>query len=208
MPYAPTDEESHLEGVRTESVASYRNLLAERDGQLADARKTKGPASDRWQRLEKIRRDADESCRAILSKLQRPTDGHRISIWWFVLAAGLLAALEAPINKFMLDNIMRGSNFDSYVVSLFLTFALLYLAHIAGHLTRQIYSAFQEKIYISNIVIALVIVVFLAICIGVLTIGRAFFSTAGPAAAGLDIFVEIGKQVRELCAEVGDGMKG
>jgi hypothetical protein len=111
------------------------------------------------------------------------------------LGAILLAALEAPINKFMLDNILRGSNFDSYVLSLFMTLILLVLAHFAGHQARQIHGQYQETIYVSNIVIACLVVVVLAICVGALTIGRAFYSTAPAGVSGQDIFSHIGKEV-------------
>jgi hypothetical protein len=156
MAYAPMEEEAHLEGARAESVASYKNLLGDRDGRLAAVRKTKGPGSSRWARLEIKLRDADEKCRAIFAKLQRLSDGRRISFWWFVFGAMILAALEAPINKFMLDNILRGNNFDSYMLSLFLTLALLILAHFAGQQARQIRGTHHETIYFSNILIALV----------------------------------------------------
>jgi hypothetical protein len=107
----------------------------------------------------------------------------------------LLAALEAPINKFMLDNILRGSNFDSYVLSLFMTLILLVLAHFAGQQARQIHGHYEETIYYSNIVIVALVLIVLAICVGALTIGRAFYSTAPTGVSGQDIFSHIGKEV-------------
>ena len=95
----------------------------------------------------------------------------------------------------MLDNILRGSNFDSYVLSLFMTLILLVLAHFAGHQARQIHGQYQETIYVSNIVIACLVVIVLAMCVGALTIGRAFYSTAPAGVSGQDIFSHIGRQV-------------
>lgn len=195
MPVNQKDNLSHVEGLRAGSITAYKNLLAGRDSQLGALRKTYGPASETWERIENELRDAEHKCRAIYAQLQRPTDGKPISFWWFVLAAVILAALEAPINKFMLDNILRGSNFESYVISLFMTLIMLVLAHLAGHQTRQIRGAYQETVYISNIVVAVVILIVLAMCVGALTIGRAFYTVAGPIPDGRDIFSEISKQV-------------
>jgi hypothetical protein len=198
MVYAPTSEEAHMEGVRSQSLAGYRALLADRDGELATVHQTIGPGSDRWQRREANLRDAEEKCRAIFARLMRLTDGKRISTWLFVLAAIVLAVLEAPINKFMLDNILVGSNFDSYALSLFVTLCMLYLAHIAGAKIRQVRSAYQEKIYWSHILVSLAILVVLSACVGALTIGRAFYSIAATGPVAADIFAEIGRQIQSI----------
>ena len=184
MAYTPTDELAHFEGARADARSTYQNLLGERDEKLNTARTTHGPGSDRWNRAEEKLRTAEKNQRVIFGRLQRPSDGRQISFWWFVFGALLLAALEAPINKFMLDNILRGSNFDSYVLSLFMTLILLVLAHFAGHQARQIHGQYQETIYVSNIVIACLVVIVLAMCVGALTIGRAFYSTAPAGVSG------------------------
>lgn len=198
MAYGAISEQSQLQGARAQSIASYKNLLAARDGKLAAARKTKGPGSGRWKRTEEKLRDAKQKTEAVFAQLQRLTDAKRVSGWVFGAVAIAFAALEAPINKFMLDNILQGSNLDSYVLSLFLTLALLGLAHIGGQQARQIKGAYQEKIYISNIIIVAVIFAVLATCVGALTIGRAFYSTSAAMASGQDIFTEIRRQVVNL----------
>ena len=198
MSYVAESAEAHIEGARASALASYKNLLADRDGRLAAVHKTNGPGSDRWKRREARIRTAEQNRDAVFGRLQRLTDGKRVSFLWFIFAAIVLAALEAPINKFMLDNILRGSNFDSYVISLFMTFILLLLAHFAGHQTRQIKGSYQEKVYISNICIAVFAILVLAMCVGALTIGRAFYSVAGPGWGGRDIFGEISRQVVTL----------
>jgi uncharacterized membrane protein YidH (DUF202 family) len=195
MPYTPTDELAHYEGARADALSSYRNLLGERDGKLRTARTTNGPGSDRWNRADDKLRTAERNHRVLFGKLQRPSDGRQISFWWFVIGAVLLAALEAPINKFMLDNILRGSNFDSYVLSLFMTLILLVLAHFAGQQARQIHGHYEETIYYSNIVIVALVLIVLAVCVGALTIGRAFYSSAPTGVSGQDIFSHIGKEI-------------
>lgn len=195
MAYDPTGEESQIRGARAQSLNTYRQLLGQRDGKLATARDTIGPASDRWKRAEDQLYQAAADTRSIHAKLGRLTDGNGLPIGWFIGAAVVLALLEAPINKFMLDNILRGSNFDSYVISFFVTFIMLALAHYAGHHLRQFRSEHEEEIYYSKIAVAVVILIILMACVGVLTIGRAFYSTATSVALGRDIFSEIGRQI-------------
>jgi len=98
----------------------------------------------------------------------------------------------------MLDNILRGSNFDSYVLSLFMTLILLVLAHFAGQQARQIHGHYEETIYYSNIVIVALVLIVLAVCVGALTIGRAFYSSAPIGVSGQDIFSHIGKEVSTI----------
>lgn len=167
MAYDPTNEESQILGARVQSLNTYRQLLGQRDGKLAAARDTIGPASDRWKRVEDKLYEAAADTRSINAKLGRLTDGNQVSSKWFLGAAIIFALLEAPINKFMLDNILRGSNFDSYAISVFVTFALLALAHHAGHQLRQFRDEHEEKIYFSKIVVATIILLILASCVGV-----------------------------------------
>jgi len=193
--YGSAAEESQVLGARAQSLSRYRHLLGQRDGKLATLRDTIGPAGDRWKRAEDQLYHAAADTRAIYAKLGRLTDGNGLAVGWFIGAAIILALLEAPINKFMLDNILRGSNFDSYVISVFVTFVMLALAHYAGHHLRQFRSEYEERIYLSKIVVSMVILIILLGCISVLTIGRAFYSTAALVAVGKDIFSEIGRQV-------------
>jgi hypothetical protein len=195
MAYLQIEEEAQLEGLRAETKASFGALLAARDGQLAEKRKSNGPAGDRWKRAESRLRDAEEKRRAVFAKLQRLTDAKRISGYWALVIAIGLATLEAPINKFMLDNILRGNNIDSYAISLFMTFITLGLAHIGGYLARQIRGAYHETIYVGNIIGVIGILIVLATWVGALTIGRAFYSVAGPTSLGSGIFSEITRQV-------------
>lgn len=198
MAYDPTGEEAQILGARAQSLNMYRQLLSQRDGKLATLRETVGPASDQWKRAEDKLQELAADKRSIFAKLGRPSDGNGVSFWWFMFAATVLALLEAPINKFMLDNILRASNIESYVVSVFVTFAMLALAHHAGHLLRQFRSEYQECIYVTKVVVAAVILFILVACVSVLTIGRAFYSTATIVASGKEIFSEVGKQIAVL----------
>jgi hypothetical protein len=193
--YPPSEDEARAVGARQASIDQYKGLLGERDSELGLVRRNYGPESYQWINLEADLRNADDKCDVIFARLQRLSDGFQIRARWFVLAFVALAILEMPINKFMIDNIMRTSNIGSYLVSFFTTFAMLALAHFSGHKIRQVRSAYQEKVYWSYVVLAGVLMAILALFVGALTIGRAFFSVAGPVTAGRDIFAEIGQQI-------------
>ena len=198
MDHPPSPEEARLEGERAQFVAAYKSTLADRDAALAKARRAWGVESEKWQHLKRKLTESNDKRQIIFAKLLRLTDGKRLPGWILVIGAVILAALEAPINKFMLDNILRGNNFDSYMFSLFLTLIALLLAHIAGTQARQIRGAYQETIYLSNILIVATISIVLSAFVGTLTIGRAFYSTTGPSFQGPAIFSEIGHTVQAL----------
>lgn len=194
----PTAQEIHFEKERAGTLASYKAALDARDKDLSEARKSMGPGSERWKVLEAEHDSAQGTCKDIFAALQRLTDGKRIPEWLILILAIAFAAMEAPINKFMLDNILRGNNFDSYVLSLFLTFIMLLLAHTAGMQARHIRGAYEDKIYFSKIVVSIVLLGILAICVGALTIGRAYYSTAAAALPTSNIFSEIQHQVKNV----------
>ena len=104
-----SEEEAHLAGERAESAGSYRNTLAERDAALAEAYRTRGPGSGAWKAAKEKLDAADEKCRRIFAKLHRLSDAVKIPAIAILSAAIVLALLEAPINKFMLDNILRST---------------------------------------------------------------------------------------------------
>ena len=194
----PTAQEVHFERERARSLASYKAVLDARDKELAEARKSLGPGSEQWKALDIALKSANGTCQDIFASLQRLTDGKRIPDWFVLILAIAFAAMEAPINKFMLDNILRGNNFDSYVLSLFLTLVMLLLAHIAGMQARQIHGAYEDKIYWGKIVVPIILLSVLAVCVGALTIGRAFYSTSASALPSSNIFSEIQIRVQNV----------
>jgi hypothetical protein len=194
----PTENEIHFERERARSLASYKATLVSRDKDLAEARKSVGPASKQWELYEGELQSAKGTCQDIFASLGRLTDAKSIPDWFILLLAIGFAFLEAPINKFMLDNILQGSNFDSYASSLFLTLIMLLLAHIAGNQLRQIRGAYEGRWYWSKIVVAVFLLAVLSTCVGALTIGRAYYSTAGAGLPSSDIFLEIKVRVQNV----------
>src|ERR1700710_2430045 len=111
MSVGPSENEIHFERERARSLASYKATLGSRDKDLAEARKSVGPTSKRWEVLEDELQSANGTCQDIFASLGRLTDAKSIPDWFILLLAIGFAFLEAPINKFMLDNILQGSNF-------------------------------------------------------------------------------------------------
>ena len=114
---------------------------------------------------------------------------------FWLLALGL-AILEAPVNKFLFDYAIQGSNLTSYVVSAAFAILLLLLAHLCGRCIRQVWSEYRRRIVWSNLIIALLAVCALAILISILTIGRARYSAGQPSSIG-GLFSDIGGQVSQ-----------
>jgi hypothetical protein len=198
MSYGPTDEEAHFEGARAASISAYRATLDTRDALLGEAFKTIGPASEGWTSLEEKLINAKDDCQAKFAALRRATDAMRISKFVIFFFFVCFALLEAPINKFMFDIVLKSNNLESYFVSLLVTAAMLGLAHIAGTQTRQMRGAFEDKFYFGKIVVVLIIMMLLVLCVGILTIGRASYSAAGSNLPNLDIFSHMGVQVQNL----------
>jgi len=96
---APTEQEIHFEKGRALSLASYRAVLDARDKDLAEARKSMGPGSERWKKVEGQLQSAAGTCQDIFAVLQRLTDAKRIPDWFVLILAVAFAAMEAPINK-------------------------------------------------------------------------------------------------------------
>jgi hypothetical protein len=198
MEYEPTDEEAHFEGARAATLASYRQTLATRDGQLGDVFKTIGPASELWISREHKLTNANDDCRAKFASLQRSTDAARISKILIFVVFICFALWEAPINKFMFDMVLKSNNLESYFVSLVITTAMLGLAHVAGVQTRQIRGSFEDTVYFSKIAVSIIILLLLATCVCILTIGRASYSIVGSNLPNTDIFSHIAVQVQNV----------
>lgn len=196
--FGPSGEEAHFEGARAASAASYRAALACRDTLLGDAFMTIGPASHHWRALEQRLIQAGDDCRQKYAVLQRATDAVRISDGLVVAAFLGFAMLEAPINKFMFDIVLKSNNLESYLVSLMVTGAMLGLAHVAGTQVRQMRGAFEDRFYPGKLVAAAIILALLALCVGTLTVGRASYAAAGSAPDGLAIFRHVTAQVQDM----------
>lgn len=99
------------------------------------------------------------------------------------------------MNKFLFDVALQSSNIASYLVSFAVAAFLLICAHLAGKVVRQVWSEFERKLYVSNIIIACSIMLVLACALMILTIGRAEFSAAALSSGLEGLFSSVGDKV-------------
>lgn len=176
-----------LAGERARHFHDYDAELAHRDDAVTRLFASAGPGAVVWQNLLDKRDHARSELDAISGQLGRPVGRMGWSKRAFIFVAIAFAIVEAPVNKFLFDVALQGSNLTSYLVSFAIAIFVLVAAHMAGKLTRQIWSEYRTRLHISNIVITALIAILLAVVVGVLTVARAEFSAAA-AAASVDLF--------------------
>jgi hypothetical protein len=155
MQKAP-NELDRLLGERARHVQDYQKVLAHRDDALDQLWHEAGPGSKKWAaRTDELTRTSSEF-EAIAGQIGRPINRQSLPRWAFYVLATGLAAVETPVNKFLFDLALQGSNIASYAVSFAVAVFLLIAAHTAGKLTRQVWSEYRSRFYTANIVIALV----------------------------------------------------
>ena len=168
---------------RGSAVAAYKDILNRRENELLALSEETGPLSETFKDAKNELQRAEGQHTQIHSAIRyRPLNKLHIRFRFFAAFALALALLEAPVNKYLFDVALQGSNIVSYSISIAVACFLLALAHLAGKCLRQIWSEHRKKLIWSNLLIFLAssAVVITVICI--LTVGRA--STAADAALG------------------------
>ena len=194
MQSAP-NELDRLMGERSRHYQEYEKILAQRDDELDRLFQGLGPGSTKWQILVDNKSSARAEFEAIAGQLGRPVNRLELSAGAFYALAVLLAIVETPVNKFLFDVALQGSNLTSYLVSFAVAVFVLIAAHLAGKLTRQCWSEYKTSFYVANVVIATIIMAILLIVVAILTIGRAEFSAAA-LASGIELFNSVGQKVQ------------
>lgn len=194
----PEEELARWLGTRQKHHSEYVKLLNERKNELLAIQIDHGPRSDIYKNAKRELDRHDSQFERIQAVIRRPINKVGIAPWTFWLFALALAVFEAPINKFLFDYAIQGTNLTSYIVSTVFAVLLLLLAHLGGKCIRQVWSEFRRRVVWSNLAVAALSIVVLALLISILTIGRARYS-AGAADPGLgNLFSEIGGQVGQL----------
>ena len=177
MQSAP-NELDRLMGERVRYAQDYQKVLASRDDKIDRLRHGIGPGSERWKSLIDRRDRASAEYEAIAGQIGRPVNRQSLPPMAFYTLAVGLALVEMPVNKFLFDVALQSSNIASYAVSFAVAVFLLISAHLAGKLVRQVWSEYKKRLYVSNIIVATVILAVLLAVLVILTIGRAEFSAA------------------------------
>ena len=173
----------------------YQKVLAARDDEIDRLKRSIGPGSERWKGLIDRRDRARSEFEAIAGQIGRPVNRLSLAPMAFLTLAAGLALVETPVNKFLFDVALQSSNIASYLVSFAVAVFLLICAHLAGKVVRQVWSEFERKLYVSNIIIACSIMLVLACALMILTIGRAEFSAAALSSGLEGLFSSVGDKV-------------
>lgn len=193
----PREELAKWMGARQKHHSEYVKLLSDRKNEISNIEIDHGPRSDVYAAAVRDFERHDQQFDRLQAVVRRPINNLSIPAWVFWLLALGLAILEAPVNKFLFDYAIQGSNLTSYLVSTAFAILLLLLAHLGGRCIRQVWSEYRRRVVWSNLIIALLAVAVLAILISILTIGRARYS-AGAADPGIGgLFTDIGGQVSQ-----------
>jgi hypothetical protein len=193
----PREELAKWMGARQKHHSEYVKLLNDRKTEIHNIEIDHGPRSDIYVAALREFERHDQQFDRLQAVVRRPINSLAVPPWIFWLLALGLAVLEAPVNKFLFDYAIQGTNLTSYLVSTAFAILLLLLAHLGGRCIRQVWSEYRRRIVWSNLIIACLALVVLAILISILTIGRARYS-AGAADPGLNgLFSDIGGQVSQ-----------
>ena len=104
-------------GERMRHRQEYQRILANRDDQIDQLNDGIGPGSKSWQILVDDKANARGEYEAIAGQLGRPVNCYSMSSNRFYVSAAICALVEAPVNKFMFDIALQGSNIASFAVS-------------------------------------------------------------------------------------------
>src|SRR4029079_9348500 len=193
----PREELAKRMGARHKHHSEYVKLLNDRKNEIANVDLDHGPRSDIYMAALREFERHDQQFDRLQAVVRRPINNLNVPAWVFWFLAMGLAILEAPVNKFLFDYAIQGTNLTSYLVSTAFAILLLLLAHLGGRCIRQVWSEYRRRVVWSNLIIACLALVVLAVLISILTIGRARYS-AGAADPGVgSLFGDIGGQMTE-----------
>ena len=164
------------QGEKYAARASYEKILNERENKILSLSEKSGLRSQSYKEAEKDLDRAEREFERIHSAVRRPLNKWRIAPIYLVIIGGVLALLEAPINKFLFDVALQSSNLGSYAISIMFAAALLIIAHVAGKSLRQVWSDYRKRIVWSSLIAFLLAILVLAFLVCVLTVARASFS--------------------------------
>lgn len=195
----PYEQLGRWKGARQKAHSEYVKLLTERKNSLLALQIDHGPRSDAYTNARRELERNESQFERIQAVVRRPVNKYAIAPWAFWIFALALAIFEAPVNKFLFDYAIQGSNLTSYIVSTVFAVLLLLISHIAGRCIRQIWSEFRRRVVWSNLIISILAVIGLALIVSILTIGRARYSAGAADPTGFGgLFDEVSKQVGDL----------
>ncbi len=170
----------------------YVGTLADRQADLNALAVDCGPGSHRLAPVAEAARQARATSRNVRMNIGgRSPQIHFESVWIFWIATALIVLVEMFVNKVLFDMALLSNFIVSLAASLILSAFLVFLAHSAGGLLRQVYSQHLRAIYVWRLILGLSCLVFIcAIVLGIMYT-RAYFEAIGQTEAALDPFANV-----------------
>ncbi len=185
------------ENQRAQAQAEFVGAVNARGNEISALKDSVGTRSPRYKEAEKLRRDAERQFNHIGATVKRPINRHEWSTWLIAVFAVVLALLEAPANKYLFDVALGSPGIVSILVSVFVAFIVLILAHYAGRCLRQVWSEYRRRIVWPHLFFFLVLMAAFFAVVSIITIARAKTSADADLAGFRDLLTAVTTQVAE-----------
>jgi hypothetical protein len=192
------DQLDILLGNRARHRGDYQGELDARDAQLASLNESIGPDSAKWRMRSEAKHEAHAQLGAIQGQLGRPLQRWSLSLNALIFFAVACALLEAPLNQFIFEIVLRRGAEVAFVASFAVGLGLILIAHTGGGQARQWYGVYERKIYFTHIFLAAFCLVVIACVVGALTVTRADLPQ-GDSQAGIgDVYSSVADRLNNM----------
>jgi hypothetical protein len=186
------------ESQRAQAKDEFIAAINARGNEISALKDSIGTRSERFKDAEELRIDAEREFNHIKATVKRPVNRHEFSSLWIAVFAVALALLEAPANKYLFDVALKSAGIVSILVSVFVAFVVLILAHYAGRAIRQVWSEYRHRIVWSNLLFFLGMLAAFFAVVSIITIARAKTAADAELSGFGDLLSAVSAQVAEL----------
>lgn len=170
----------------------YVSTLASRQADLNALAVDCGPGSHRLVPVAERARNARAALRDVRMNIGgRSPQIHFETVWIFWVATTAIVLVEMFVNKVLFDMALLSNFVVSLAASLILSAFLVFLAHSAGSLLRQVYSQHLRMFYFWRLVLGLFCLVFVCATVLGIMYTRAYFETITQAETALNPFANV-----------------
>jgi hypothetical protein len=191
-------ELGHWENQRSQSHHEYIGVINQRGNEISALKDSVGARSQRAKEADRLLLDAEKQIIGIRATVNRPINRHEWATLWVVLFAVALALLEAPANKYLFDVALSSSGIVSILVSVFVAFIVLILAHYAGRCLRQVWSEYRHRVVWSYLFTFGLLMAAFFVIVSIITIARAKTSVDASLSGFRDILSAVSSDVGEI----------
>lgn len=166
----------------------YEHLLAQRLAATKAEAISRGPNSRRQRDLDQQKANSLGEFKATQDELDNRAPNIRIEsplIFWTV--ALIILFTEAMFNRVVIEMAAPVPAWFAFLISVVASGVLVWFAHVAGTLLRQMWSELNRSIYWMNVIIALLAIILDTLFVLAIIALRGYFTTVD-LASGIDIF--------------------